>query len=267
MKKFLGAFLILSIIPHMGFSEECFDHSIWEKIITANVNEDGYVDYDGIRINKGGGNFFEYLTYVEIAKLAGCSQSEKTAFWINAYNLNVVRQILDNPGRAIIPRNDGMYKEKEYVANKKVSLSLIRDRVLRLDVEKGGPIKGMSIKKYDPRILFALTDGTLGAPRLSKAFVGETLVPMLQTVTRDFVNDTKNIRIENGKLMMSDLFQIYQKDFDVVGGVVPFLSGLTDAKKRPDKAEIDAKLLADFPDKVIFISNRKSNSLQVKGKK
>ena len=65
---------------------------------------------------------------MEIAKLGGCSQIEKTAFWINAYNLIVIKAIVEN-----YPINSpmdfaGFFDSKKHpVAGEKLTTELLVD--------------------------------------------------------------------------------------------------------------------------------------------
>src|SRR5688572_4092749 len=95
MKQALMALLIaLGLVSNAGAA--CLEHKAWEGVLKANVSPDGYVDYDAIRINKGG-DIHEYIAFLEDADLSKCSEAEKLAFWINAYNAHFVRLILARP--------------------------------------------------------------------------------------------------------------------------------------------------------------------------
>ena len=227
----------------------CFDHSIWDKILEANVDEAGFVDYDGVRVNRGGGNFYEYLTLLELAELAGCSEAERTAFWINAYNANVFRQLLNFSPDAVLSKDDPAYSKSVYVANRNISLNDILDRVLRSDP----PIKGVSVASFDPRTHFLIASGAAGgAGLLQSAVTADALDRQMDAAAVAYVNQERHRRLEDGQLVVSHLFDWYGQDFGGVGGVTAFLTKHTRSDRRADEEAIDQAILRDYPSAVRY---------------
>src|SRR5215467_7959261 len=76
-----------------------FDHSIWDRVLKADVNEIGEVDYAALKAHRG--DLDEY-----IRRLAESSPEDRPemfptrahelAYWINAYNAFVIRGVVDH---------------------------------------------------------------------------------------------------------------------------------------------------------------------------
>jgi hypothetical protein len=227
------------------------DHSILDNVLKANVDKDGYVDYAGIRINKGG-DLYEYLTLLETVDVKALLEQERLVFWINAYNAHVIKFILANPKLESIDQAKDMFDTKFKIARYNLSLNDIEHRILRSDPEKGGGVS-FSIHNFDPRIHFALVCGAVGCPKIwNRAYQVISLEERLQQNAEAFMIDPKNVRLENGQLIVNALFKWYAKDFEKVGGVVAFMCGLLDPQKRADAEEVKAKIQTDFPDHTDF---------------
>lgn len=241
----------------------CIDHAIWDGILKANVDPNGFVDYDSIRVNKGG-DLYQYISFLEDADLKSCSQAEKLAFWINAYNAHMIRQVLARPKMQNVSEDFKLFHEKFKIARLNLSLNSIENRVLRSDPKQGGPIEGVSLP-LDPRVHFALNCGAISCPKLvNRAYQPQTLAERLQANAVNFANAPKHLRVENGALVASSILKWYGSDFDKLGGVPAYLSSLTDPKLRADEKDVDAKLPADFPQKTTFEYDWTLNSIKNK---
>ncbi len=260
-KKFLMVAVVL-LAPILSVHAACLDHGIWDNILKTNVDADGLVNYEAIRVNKGG-DLYEYLSFVDDANLKLCNDSEKLAFWINAYNANVIRLVLARPKLAKIDEDFKLFGEKFEVAGLKLTLNEIEHRVLRSHPGKGGPIEGVSLKEFDPRLHFALVCAAIDCPKLSnRAFKAPQLEAQLQAAAVAFANNPKHLRVENGQLIMSSIMNWYKEDFDKVGGVAAYLTSLMDPAKRADAEEVKAKLATDFPSLVRFRYDWTLNSVK-----
>jgi len=218
----------------------------FDGILKANVDSEGFVDYDAIRINKGG-DLYEYIAFLEDADISACSDAEKTAFWINAYNAHMIRLILARPQMKIMSEDFKLFGEKFKIAKHDLSLNDIEHRVLR--GKKGTPLPALSPSKFDPRVHFALVWGAFDSPRLlNRAYNSTALEDQLQAAAVNFANTPKYVRVENDKLLLPLMLKWYADDFQPVGGVATYLTALTDVGSRQDEKVVDEKLTApDFP--------------------
>jgi hypothetical protein len=240
------------------------DHGRLDGVLKANVDKEGYVDYDAIRVNRGG-DLYEYISFLETADLKACSETEKLTFWINAYNAHTIRLVLARPAVKQISEDFKLFGEKFKVAKIDVSLNDIEHRVIRSAVKKGGPIPGVSLLKLDPRMHFALVCAAVDCPKLlNRAYGMKNLEDTLQANAVAFANSPKHIRIEGDKLLVSSLMRWYAEDFDSLGGVKAYLISLLDPTLRADADQIKAKLGTDFPDQTKFVYDWTVNSIKNK---
>jgi hypothetical protein len=263
MKKGFLLGLALISLPAL-VSAACIDHSKFDKILKSNVDTDGFVDYEGIRVNKGG-DLYEYIAFLEDADMKMCSEVEREAFWINAYNAHAIRLVLARKDLKTISDDFKLFGEKFRVAKVNLSLNDIEHRVIRSSAKKGGPIEGVSLTNFDPRIHFALVCAAIDCPRLlNKAYQARNIEETLQSNAVNFANNPKHLRLEEGQLVVSSLMRWYGEDFDKLGGVKKYLQSLTDPALRPDANDIDAKLETDFPDNTKFKYDWTLNSVKNK---
>src|SRR5258706_15570539 len=124
----VGFFIIFSNI--FAAAPVAVNHTLWDKILKANVDGEGYVDYAGIRINKGG-DLYEYITLLETVDVKSLPEEERLAFWINAYNTHAIRVILANTKMQKVDENLSMFDEKFKIAKLNLSLNQIEHQVLR----------------------------------------------------------------------------------------------------------------------------------------
>lgn len=266
MRPVVLAALLGLCFPAMGSAAGCFDHQIWDGLLKTNVDTDGFVNYDAIRVNKGG-DLYEYVAFLEDADLSKCTDAEKLAFWINGYNAHMVRLVLARPRMAMVSEDFKLFGEKFTIANRDLTLNEIEHRVLRSSAKNGGAIAGLSLPALEPRIHFALVCGAIDCPKLlNRAYRPEVLEDQLQSAAVQFANNPKHLRIENGKVVLSTIMKWYGDDFKAAGGVPAYLVALTDPAKRPDEKEIDARLTQDFPSNVDFRYDWTLNSVRNKPK-
>ena len=66
----------------------------------------------------------------------------------------------------------------------------------------------------EPRIHFAINCASASCPKLlNRAFQEKQLEQQLETVTRDFINDTSKNKIQKNQLSLSKIFLWFGKDF------------------------------------------------------
>jgi len=136
---------------------------------------------------------------------------DKLAYWMNAYNALVIRSILDHwPLDSVQDVKAGVsfMKGQGFFANQRfrvgrawLSLDEIEKRLRSLD---------------DPRMHFAINCGSKGCPPLdATAFAGQDIDAALDRKARAFVNDAKNVRVDETarRVELSKIFEWYEEDF------------------------------------------------------
>jgi hypothetical protein len=146
------------------------------------------------------------LSQIPVSKL---SRPQQLAFWVNLYNALVVATILRYyPVNSITDIDLGSEGPKgpwdaQLIKVEGIPLSLndIENRILR-------PIWS------DPRIHYVLSCGAISCPNLPRvALMGHNINALLDMAARSYINSSRAVRIENGQLMVSDLYIWYRQDF------------------------------------------------------
>src|SRR5262245_6223986 len=103
--------LALASAPaHGARPQEAFDHSHarWSAVLAGCVREDG-VDYARLKAERAGLDaYLASLHAVTPAELAGWSQTQRFAFWINAYNAHCLQRVIDAYPLKSLRRLDGV---------------------------------------------------------------------------------------------------------------------------------------------------------------
>lgn len=163
--------------------------------------KDGKVDYDDIHANP------EKLDNVlDLAKKIMVNKDNPQiyqAFWINAYNLSVIKGVVDNYPIDSPLDVSGFFDEITYpIGGKKRTLNEIENKILRSNFPN------------EPRFHFALVCAGLGCPPIiNKAYLPETLETQLQEQTVLSLNNPKFVRIKENKVGLSQIFEWYASDF------------------------------------------------------
>ena len=184
---------------------EQIDYTLWNQVLQNYVNDQGLVDYEGLKGHPQALNAF--VQQVQNADLDSLTDSEEKAFWINAYNAITLSVVVDKyPVKGIRWINFGLVWEiGRPVAGTKKSLGEIEHDILR-------PLG-------DPRIHFAINCASIGCPLLSDMpFYPETLDEQLEEAAGKFINNPEKVRLDktSNTLYYSAIFDWFEDDFLVV---------------------------------------------------
>ena len=225
------------------------DVQSYDALLRRYVNDEGLVDYEGIR--EGAREELQaYLAHLAGADLKGWSYEQKLVFWINVYNAHMIQNIVSHPEMKKVSENFGLFDVPQVVAGGSYSLNDIESRILRgkvNDKNKKGPIPGVTLEKFDPRIHFALVCAAVDCPKLQNfAYTSDNLERTLQSAAVRFASSPKHVAVVKGRLCLSSLLKWYWSDFDSVGGVPVYLIRLLRLTRRPDAGEIERLLQTQF---------------------
>jgi hypothetical protein len=190
-------------------------HDICADILNNYVDDNGNVNYDTLRRKKhelvAALEKFDKLTP---AQYDSWTKEDKIAFWINAYNMQMLNIIVKNypikPSRffSILwgPKSirhiegniNGIWNNYKFIAmDEEFTLSAIEKRIL--------------YKEFDePRALFALSRASLSGPPLRREpYYGRKLYDQLDDQTRKFLANPCAFRIDRnaGVVYLSALLQ------------------------------------------------------------
>jgi hypothetical protein len=170
----------------------------------------GLADYAAIKKNPGEINTLVAALANFDLKTLGGDDAEK-AFWINAYNLLVIRAVVSHyPIKSPLEAPGFFDRAKHRAAGDSLTLNEIENIKLR--------------KTYgDARIHFALVCAAQGCPELiSRAYFAEKLDAQLDKQTRAALKNAKHVRINPGakEVLISEIFKWYATDFTGAGKTV-----------------------------------------------
>ena len=143
-------------------------------------------------------------------------RQEALAFWINAYNVLVAREVVRRyPEIESVIKEEGFFDRQTHaIAGEELTLNQIERRALDLG---------------EPRVHFAVVCASVGCPDLrGEPFSGDRLETQLREQTAAFLAEpSKGLRLDrDGRILyLSSIFDWYGGDFDgdVVGWILPLL--------------------------------------------
>ncbi len=189
-----------SVSPSSADHEPIVDHLAWSALLSAHVDPEGGVDYQGLIGQRSALEAYLQLL-AENAPAEDWPVQELLAYYINLYNARTAYLILEHyPVESIKDIKGAWTKEIVRIGDKKLSLSALEHSILR--------------KMNEPRIHFAINCASASCPKLlNEAFRPDRLEQQLERVTREFINDPKHNRITEDTAELSKIFQWYRRDF------------------------------------------------------
>lgn len=199
--------------------ENVFSHQLLDQVLSKYVDGAGRVDYRELQAHPE--DLDRY--YAQIAACSPDSHPERFpdepsrfAYWINAYNAAVLKTVItyypiDSVSDVSGPPLSGLvspqigffYFQKLTFGGLKINLYNLEHEIIRA-------------RFPDPRLHFAINCASAGCPRLpQRAFHGDGLDDRLEAEARLFVNEPRNLRIDEATQTMhlSSIFDWYREDF------------------------------------------------------
>lgn len=169
-------------------------------VFFSNYVSGGKVDYGAIKENPS-----QLASALKSAKELEVSQSDTAAyqaFWINAYNLAVIKGVVDHyPIKSPLDVNGFFDKTQYELGGTSITLNDIENKKLRA-------------KFGDARVHFVLVCGALGCPPIiPEAYTPGNLENLLERQTIKALNNSSFIRVSKKKVAFSEIFKWYREDF------------------------------------------------------
>ncbi len=204
-----------------GHAEAAPDYEVaLSTILSEIVTDDGLVRYDVLGAKHSDG-FHRILKAVETFDLSTLSSHEaKLAFWMNAYNVHMLKNILDQPGLENVLANgmgDQFFKTPRLVGGIAISLDDLEHAILRGE-DRDASYTPYQLASLDPRIHVGLNCAAVSCPSLpSKAFTAKNVNDLLDQAMETFVNSPQHFTKESGAWQFSSLLDWFGPDFDSTG--------------------------------------------------
>ena len=175
-------------------------------LLQKHVDANGQVDYAALRRDPARLNAL--LKTVAGFDAAAASAADRKAFYLNAYNLLVIGEVVERYPLSSVEKVPGFFdKNLVTVAGEKMTLNALENKKVREPYQ-------------DPRIHFALVCGAKGCPTLSRtAYVGRQLDAQLTAQARRVLQDPRFIRVsdQDKTARLSQIFKWYADDFKASG--------------------------------------------------
>ena len=199
---------ILLLISFFGFSVFVNAQTIdlffeqTDEFLKKHVSEDGKLDYAALKKSPG-----ELLYILSNATKLNTKFEDKNlakAFWVNMYNLQLIKGVVDAyPIKSVIDV-PGFFKENSFmVGSLELTLDDIENTILREIF-------------LDPCIHFVLSSAANGgSPMLNGAYRPEKLNDQMKERAKRFINDKKVIRVDTKTKIIEvpKIFEWYKNDF------------------------------------------------------
>jgi len=172
------------------------------------------VDYQTIKTNGSLDKAYQELSAFRLERLSG--REEKLAFYINAYNILALKMVTDHwPTESI--KDAGSFfkpvwdKPAGVLAGNTVTLGEVEHKILR--------------PMGEPRIHLAIVCASVSCPDLrNEPYIAARLDEQLDDQARRFLNNQgKGLKIKGNVIRVSRIFDWFEEDFAVYGGVSAFI--------------------------------------------
>ena len=216
-------FLCVSFSINAQSTSEFFSKT--DAFLSAHV-KNGRVHYAKIKSNP-----LELNALVEMAKGISVSKDnvkEYQAFWINGYNILVIKGIVENyPLKSPLDVSGFFDKTKYDIGGTTITLNDIENNLLRKNFPS------------EPRFHFVLVCGGLGCPPIiGQAYMPTTLDAQLEKQTNLALNDPAFIQVNKNKAKISQIFEWYKGDFTQSGQSLVDFINKHKTEKLPEKTKV-----------------------------
>ena len=202
--------LFVLLIPFFLFSQGV-DFSEFGRVLKNYVDQNGFVDYQGILDNEK--QTINKIAH-QVAKISPknrpelfSSDKEKLAYWINTYNLLIVKKIIENYPlesiKDIYLVGALVWTKGHDVGEDRLSFNNIEHDIIRKEFN-------------EPRIHFAINCASYGCPILQNdIFTAENLEEKLQKGLVYFFNNERYIKFVDSEktLYLSAILDWFKEDF------------------------------------------------------
>lgn len=211
MKAFSSLFIMLALV-FSTLNMQAQEFFADADAFIASCVENGLVDYDGIAEDRS--QLDKLVEQIDSYKPK--SDLSDYAFYLNAYNITVIKSVLDNRPIASPMDVKGFFDGVTHtIAGKTMTLNQLENELIR-------PVY------QDARIHFALVCGAIGCPPIANtAFSEANIGSLLNKRTRLAMDNERFIQVDdtNKTVGISKIFEWYRGDFaDTDAGILQYIN-------------------------------------------
>jgi Protein of unknown function, DUF547 len=203
MKKHILFFALL-LACAVGQAQTATFFTKAEAFFSKNISS-GMVDYAGIKANAA--ELKDLVAGIGAYKLSAADDATAKAFLINAYNILVIKNVIDHYPLAKPTDVSGFFDKITFnVAGSQMTLSDLENKKIR------------AVYK-DPRTHFALVCAAKSCPPIANyAFTPSNVETKLEAITKAAMNNATFIKVDAGKktVQFSQILDWYKDDFAAV---------------------------------------------------
>jgi hypothetical protein len=202
--------LVLCVMPSAAQdSVPAARRKAYDEILDANVR-DGLVYYRALKAERG--RLDGYVASIAGASVDSAPREERLAFWLNAYNVLVLKTVVDHypiplrssdyPARSIRQIPGAFERTVHRVAGKMVTLDQIEQTILS--------------EFHDPRVYLVIGRGAIGSGRLrSEVYTAASVETQLKDAAAECTSRSQCIEIDraNNQVNVSSIFSWRSEDF------------------------------------------------------
>lgn len=228
------------------------DHSAFTTVLEYAVTQP-LVDYAALKANRHGlDTYLQAMAETDPEILAAASHSARLAFWLNAYNACMLRQVIDHypiqkntrlldratnaimnrPENSVWQIPDVFKREHCTVAGETRSQDQIEHEIIR--------------PMGDPRIHFAVNCAAMSCPPLQTwALTADDLDEQLDRIVRAFMADPVHFELETGEpsvLRLNKVLDWYSDDFGGTEGLREFFASYLEGQEGGTEIGQDTKI-------------------------
>lgn len=225
MKKNIKLFIFTLLVGLTGFAQTTSEFFKKSDSFFNTYVKNGRVAY--LEIKSDPSSLNELVEMAKSISVEMTNASEYQSFWINGYNLSVIKGIIENyPLKSPLDVGGFFDKTKYDIGGTSITLNDIENKLLRKNFPK------------EARFHFVLVCGGLGCPPIIKnAYMPSTLDAQLEKQTKLALNDPNFIQVNKNKVKISQIFEWYKGDFEHDGKVVDFINKYK-SEKLPEKVKV-----------------------------
>ncbi|GAA4273031.1 DUF547 domain-containing protein [Aquimarina gracilis] len=223
MKKI--TIILILLLTQLGFSQSTADFFTKSDAFFKSYVVNGKVKYNAIKKDPVALN--ELLDMAATITVSKSEPKTYQAFYINAYNLAVIKGIVTKyPVKS--PLNiKGFFDKTTYnLGGKVTTLNDLENKILRKNFPN------------EARFHFALVCAGLGCPPIiPEAYKPSVLGKQLQRQTVKALNNPSFIRVKGKKVQLSQIFEWYKEDFTRNGSEIDYVNTFR-KEKIPSGAKV-----------------------------
>ncbi|AKD05708.1 hypothetical protein PKOR_13275 [Pontibacter korlensis] len=194
-------FVLLLTEPAPAQEAKTDFYTLLSSLLQRHVQQ-GQVNYKSLQQDKN--KLQQLVKQIANYNLKGAGEAEVKAFYLNAYNLLVLQQVLENyPLKSVMDVEGFFDKKKHLVAGQSLTLN---------ELEKQKLMKPFQ----DARLHFALVCAAKSCPPLlNQAYTPDRVEKQLQEQTVRTLQSSEFIRVQpaSKRVLVSEIFSWYKDDF------------------------------------------------------